>query len=115
MTAQVIADDAESVAFRRAGILAEVFRLGHCVYLQVTRRQGTAPTGLEARAVDVAVAEAGALFEVSGTRSALDSRNPHRHRRDARTPTPHDPARRQVQHIGRQVRGGSRPPRHGLL
>ncbi|MFE7975421.1 hypothetical protein [Streptomyces shenzhenensis] len=91
------ADDAESVAFRRAVTLAEMPRLAHFTDAQVTRRQGSA------------------LFEGSGTRSALDSRNPHRLRRDARTPTPHDPARWKVQHNGRQVRGGSRPPRHGLL
>ncbi|MFD4523482.1 SfnB family sulfur acquisition oxidoreductase [Streptomyces sp. NPDC058470] len=58
---------------------------------------------------------AGALFEVSGTRSALNSLNLHRHWRDARTHTLHDPARWKIQHIGRYVLNGTKPPRHGLL
>ncbi|CAM5557898.1 Dibenzothiophene monooxygenase OS=Streptomyces cyaneofuscatus OX=66883 GN=G3I52_15415 PE=3 SV=1 [Streptomyces cyaneofuscatus] len=58
---------------------------------------------------------ADALFEVSGTRAALDSLNLHRHWRDARTHTLHDPARWKIQHIGRYVLNGTRPPRHGLL
>ncbi|MET7350545.1 SfnB family sulfur acquisition oxidoreductase [Streptomyces mirabilis] len=62
-----------------------------------------------------AVEVAGALFELSGTRSALNSLNLHRHWRDARTHTLHDPARWKIQHIGRYVLGGTRPPRHGLL
>ncbi|MFF3137810.1 SfnB family sulfur acquisition oxidoreductase [Streptomyces mirabilis] len=62
-----------------------------------------------------AVEVAGALFELSGTRSALNSLNLHRHWRDARTHTLHDPARWKIQHIGRYVLGGTKPPRHGLL
>lgn len=62
-----------------------------------------------------AVLVADALFEVSGTRAALDSLNLHRHWRDARTHTLHDPARWKIQHLGRWVLNGTRPPRHGLL
>lgn len=64
---------------------------------------------------EAAVEVASALFEVSGTRSALDSLGLHRLWRDARTHTLHDPARWKVQHIGRYVLNGTRPPRHGLL
>ncbi|MGW2516792.1 SfnB family sulfur acquisition oxidoreductase [Streptomyces sp. NPDC001617] len=67
------------------------------------------------RAAQAAVEVAGALFEVSGTRSALNSLNLHRHWRDARTHTLHDPTRWKIQHIGRYVLNGTRPPRHGLL
>ncbi|MET8244426.1 SfnB family sulfur acquisition oxidoreductase [Streptomyces sp. NPDC005202] len=67
------------------------------------------------QAAQAAVEVAGALFEVSGTRSALDSLNLHRHWRDARTHTLHDPVRWKIQHIGRYVLNGTRPPRHGLL
>ncbi|MGW7821077.1 SfnB family sulfur acquisition oxidoreductase [Streptomyces puniciscabiei] len=67
------------------------------------------------RAAEAAVDVASALFEVAGTRSALNSLNLHRHWRDARTHTLHDPARWKVQHIGRYVLRGTRPPRHGLL
>ncbi|MET8022474.1 SfnB family sulfur acquisition oxidoreductase [Streptomyces avermitilis] len=62
-----------------------------------------------------AVEVADALFEVSGTRSALNSLNLHRHWRDARTHTLHDPARWKIQHIGRYALNGTKPPRHGLL
>ncbi|WP_382464732.1 SfnB family sulfur acquisition oxidoreductase [Streptomyces noursei] len=67
------------------------------------------------QAAQSAVEVANALFEVSGTRSALASLNLHRHWRDARTHTLHDPVRWKIQHIGRHVLSGTRPPRHGLL
>ena len=67
------------------------------------------------QSAQTAVEVAGALFEVSGTRSALNSLNLHRHWRDARTHTLHDPTRWKIQHIGRYVLNGTRPPRHGLL
>ncbi|MGW7066084.1 SfnB family sulfur acquisition oxidoreductase [Streptomyces sp. NPDC054855] len=66
-------------------------------------------------AAQTAVEVADALFEVSGTRSALNSLNLHRYWRDARTHTLHDPARWKIQHIGRYVLNNTRPPRHGLL
>ncbi|MFJ1591370.1 SfnB family sulfur acquisition oxidoreductase [Kitasatospora albolonga] len=69
----------------------------------------------KAYAGSAALEIADALFEVSGTRAALDSLNLHRHWRDARTHTLHDPARWKIQHIGRYVLNGTRPPRHGLL
>ncbi|MPY59011.1 SfnB family sulfur acquisition oxidoreductase [Streptomyces spongiae] len=69
----------------------------------------------KAHAAATAVEVADALFEVSGTRSALNSLNLHRHWRDARTHTLHDPARWKIQHIGRYVLSGTKPPRHGLL
>ncbi|MFI6206383.1 SfnB family sulfur acquisition oxidoreductase [Streptomyces sp. NPDC051041] len=69
----------------------------------------------KAHAAAAAVEVAGALFEVAGTRSALASLNLHRHWRDARTHTLHDPARWKIQHLGRHVLHGTRPPRHGLL
>ncbi|MEU5275493.1 SfnB family sulfur acquisition oxidoreductase [Streptomyces asoensis] len=67
------------------------------------------------QAARAAVEVSSALFEVSGTRSAADSLNLHRHWRDARTHTLHDPARWKIQHIGRFALNGTRPPRHGLL
>ncbi|GAB4054495.1 SfnB family sulfur acquisition oxidoreductase [Catellatospora paridis] len=56
-----------------------------------------------------------ALFEVSGTRSSLDDYNLHRHWRNARTHTLHDPVRWKIQHLGRAALTGTAPPRHGLL
>jgi SfnB family sulfur acquisition oxidoreductase len=63
----------------------------------------------------VAVELSSAVFEVSGTRSALNRLNLHRHWRNARTHTLHDPVRWKVQHIGRYVLNGTHPPRHGVL
>ena len=63
----------------------------------------------------VAVELSSALFEVSGTRSALSSLHLDRYWRNARTHTLHDPVRWKVQHIGRYVLNGTLPPRHGLL
>jgi SfnB family sulfur acquisition oxidoreductase len=56
-----------------------------------------------------------ALFEVSGTRSSLEELNLHRHWRNARTHTLHDPVRWKVQHIGQYVLNGQPPPRHGVI
>ncbi|MGW8379506.1 SfnB family sulfur acquisition oxidoreductase [Streptomyces sp. ODS28] len=78
-------------------------------------RASIAVAAAKAHADRTAVELTGALFEVSGTRSALDSLNLHRHWRDARTHTLHDPVRWKVQHIGRYVLNGTVPPRHGLL
>ncbi|MEW1564571.1 SfnB family sulfur acquisition oxidoreductase [Streptomyces sp. NPDC093509] len=69
----------------------------------------------KAHTTATAILVADALFEVSGTRAALDSLNLHRYWRDARTHTLHDPARWKIQHLGRHVLNGTRPPRHGLL
>ncbi|MEU6718476.1 SfnB family sulfur acquisition oxidoreductase [Nonomuraea sp. NPDC046802] len=63
----------------------------------------------------VAVELGNAIFELGGTRSSLDGLNLHRHWRNARTHTLHDPARWKIQHIGRYVLNGQLPPRHGLL
>ncbi|QYX82392.1 SfnB family sulfur acquisition oxidoreductase [Streptomyces akebiae] len=67
------------------------------------------------QAAGAALEVASALFEVSGTRAALNSLNLHRHWRDARTHTLHDPTRWKLQHIGRYALNDTRPPRHGLL
>ena len=55
------------------------------------------------------------LFEVAGTRSALEPLNLNRHWRNARTHTLHDPAGWKVQHLGRFAVDGVLPPRHGQI
>ncbi|WP_406691578.1 SfnB family sulfur acquisition oxidoreductase [Saccharopolyspora sp. ID03-671] len=62
-----------------------------------------------------AIEVADALFEVSGARSSLDSANLHRHWRNARTHTLHDPVRWKIQHVGRYTLNGTFPPRHGHI
>jgi alkylation response protein AidB-like acyl-CoA dehydrogenase len=74
-----------------------------------------AVAGVRAHSAKVAVDVSSRLFEVSGTRSALDSLNLDRHWRNARTHTLHDPAAWKVQHLGRWVVDGTPPPNHGQL
>lgn len=67
------------------------------------------------QAGDTAVEVTSALFEVAGTRSALESLNLDRHWRNARTHTLHDPPRWKVQHLGRHALDGTPPPRSSFL
>lgn len=62
-----------------------------------------------------AVEVSSALFEAAGTRATADDANLHRHWRDARTHTVHDPVRWKVQHIGAYSLNRRRPPRHGQI
>jgi len=120
----------DPLLIQRFGELALRVRASEALLREAARTVDAARTGLtddsaaeasiavaaaKAHAADTAVEVAGALFEVAGTRAALDSLNLHRHWRDARTHTLHDPARWKIQHIGRYVLNGTRPPRHGLL
>jgi SfnB family sulfur acquisition oxidoreductase len=63
----------------------------------------------------VCVETASAVFELVGTRSAADTLNLHRHWRNGRTHTLHDPVRWKLQHIGRYALNGTAPPSHGQL
>jgi SfnB family sulfur acquisition oxidoreductase len=63
----------------------------------------------------VAVETASAVFELGGTRSAANQLNLHRHWRNARTHTLHDPVRWKLQHIGRYTLNGIYPPQHGQV
>jgi alkylation response protein AidB-like acyl-CoA dehydrogenase len=63
----------------------------------------------------VSVETTSALFELAGTRSAANDLNLHRHWRNARTHTLHDPVRWKLQHIGRYTLNGTLPPQHGQL
>ena len=74
-----------------------------------------AVAAVRALSARVAVDVSSRLFEVAGTRSALDTLNLHRHWRNARTHTLHDPAAWKVQHLGRYVVDGTPPPNHGQL
>ncbi|MFE2062595.1 SfnB family sulfur acquisition oxidoreductase [Streptomyces sp. NPDC059467] len=120
----------DPLLIQRFGELALRVRAAEALLREAARQVDAAGAGLTAEtaaeasiavaaakvtAADAAVEVAGALFEVSGTRSALNSLNLHRHWRDARTHTLHDPARWKIQHIGRYVLSGTLPPRHGLL
>jgi SfnB family sulfur acquisition oxidoreductase len=126
--AETAAED--PLLIQRFGELALLVRASQALLREAARTVDAAQAGLtddsaaeasvavataKVQAARAAVEVADALFEVSGTRSALRSLNLHRHWRDARTHTLHDPVRWKIQHIGRYVLNGTRPPRHGLL
>jgi alkylation response protein AidB-like acyl-CoA dehydrogenase len=50
------------------------------------------------------------LFALAGTAAVDDSHNLHRHWRNARTITLHDPARWKYHHVGNHVVNGTFPP-----
>ncbi|HTK64339.1 MAG TPA: SfnB family sulfur acquisition oxidoreductase [Pseudonocardia sp.] len=120
----------DPLTIQRFGELEITTRAAEALLVEAGRALDTARAGLtddSAAAASVAVATAkafadravievtDALFEVSGTRSALRSLNLDRHWRNARTHTLHDPVRWKIQHIGRFALNGTPPPRHGLL
>ncbi|MER7368590.1 SfnB family sulfur acquisition oxidoreductase [Nonomuraea wenchangensis] len=122
------ADD--PLVIQRAGELAVKVRAAEALLDRAAQAVDAARddlTGETAAAASIAVAAAkafadpvavelgNAIFELGGTRSSLDGLNLHRHWRNARTHTLHDPARWKIQHIGRYVLDGRLPPRHGLL
>jgi len=122
------ADDPLTV--QRFGELEITVRAAEALLAEAGRAVDAARAGLgdgTAAAASVAVATvkafagtasvqaADAVFEVAGTRSALDSLNLHRHWRNARTHTLHDPVRWKIQHIGRYALNGTPPPRHGVI
>jgi SfnB family sulfur acquisition oxidoreductase len=80
-----------------------------------TARASVATAVAKVAAARASLEASSALFELGGTRSAAASLNLSRYWRDARTHTLHDPARWKVQHIGRWLLSGTRPPRHGQL
>ena len=78
-------------------------------------RASLAVAGAKAYVTDVVIEVTNELFTLAGT-SATDERwNLHRHWRNARTHTLHDPARWKYHHVGNWVLNGTAPPNHGLL
>ncbi len=78
-------------------------------------RASIAVASAKAFADRVSVETTSALFELAGTRSAANELNLHRHWRNARTHTLHDPVRWKLQHIGRYTLNGTFPPQHGQV
>lgn len=97
-------------------------RAGHAI-----DRAAVAPDDDSVAQASVAVAEAKAmstevsilvtnkLFELAGTRATLEEYNLHRHWRNARAHTLHDPVRWKFHAIGNYALNGIRPPRNGTL
>jgi SfnB family sulfur acquisition oxidoreductase len=74
-----------------------------------------AVAGAKAYATDVAIEVTSELFTLTGTAATDERWNLHRHWRNARTHTLHDPARWKYHHVGNWVVNGTRPPNHPLL
>lgn len=100
-------------------LLAEAARAVEAAELDLTATSAGAASlavaAARASSTAAAVEVSNGLFEVAGTRSALDGLNLHRHWRNARTHTLHDPAAWKVQHLGRYAVDGTLPPNHGQI
>ncbi len=64
---------------------------------------------------DVALEVANEIFSFVGSRAADNRVNLHRHWRNARTHTLHDPNRWKYHHVGNFALNGVKPPNHGLI
>src|SRR2546430_2190437 len=64
---------------------------------------------------DTAIEISNEIFALAGTRAADNRINLHRHWRNARTHTLHDPNRWKYLHIGNFTVNGLKPPNHGLI
>lgn len=128
--ARVDAADEDPTLIQVAGELLVTVRGAQALLAEAALRLDLARADLDAdtaaeASVAVAIAKVAAvrasleastvLFELGGTRSASATANLSRHWRDARTHTLHDATRWKVQHIGRYVLSGTRPPRHGQI
>jgi SfnB family sulfur acquisition oxidoreductase len=69
----------------------------------------------KAMSTEVALLATNKLFELAGTRATLDEYNLHRHWRNARAHTVHDPVRWKYHAIGNFVLNGIKPPRNGAI
>jgi SfnB family sulfur acquisition oxidoreductase len=123
--AEVARASAEPGVIDRFGELALEVRAANALLYQAAERIDeayrdlTAQTSAEASAA-VAAARAGAdraalrvsseMFELIGTRAASDDLNLHRHWRNARTHTLHDPRRWKVHHLGNYELNDVAPP-----
>lgn len=100
-------------------LLAEAGRAVDAANADLSEESSAAATlavaAARASSTQVSVEVAARLFEVAGTRAALNREALDRHWRNARTHTLHDPAAWKVQHLGRWVAEGVLPPRHGQL
>jgi SfnB family sulfur acquisition oxidoreductase len=70
---------------------------------------------IKALSTEVSIFATNKLFELAGTRATLDEYNLHRHWRNARAHTVHDPVRWKFHAIGNFALNGIKPPRHGAL
>jgi alkylation response protein AidB-like acyl-CoA dehydrogenase len=80
-----------------------------------TAAASLAVAAAKAFAGDTALEVANEIFAFGGTRAADDKYNLHRHWRNARTHTLHDPNRWKYFHVGNATVNGKPPPSHGLI
>jgi len=120
----------EPLVIHRFGELDAKVRAAEALLVEAGRaidRAGGPPTVASAADASLAVAAAKAfagdvalevsneIFSLTGTRGADDRVNLHRHWRNARTHTLHDPNRWKYFHLGNSVLNGINPPNHALI
>jgi len=120
----------EPLVIHRFGELDAKVRAAEALLFEAGRaidRAGAPPTVASAAEASLSVAAAKAfagdvslevsneIFSLTGTRGADDRVNLHRHWRNARTHTLHDPNRWKYHHLGNAVLNGINPPNHALI
>jgi SfnB family sulfur acquisition oxidoreductase len=82
---------------------------------ELAARASLAVAGAKAYGGEIAVKVASDVFALAGTAAADERHNLHRHWRNVRTLTLHDPARWKYHHIGNHTLNGVRPPVRSLI
>jgi SfnB family sulfur acquisition oxidoreductase len=116
---QVKVDAARALTERAAGLIDDAEEAaaerGGPVSAEDAAAASLAVAGAKAYATDVAVEVTSELFTLTGTAATDERFNLHRHWRNARTHTLHDPARWKYHHVGNWVLNATPPPNHPLL
>jgi SfnB family sulfur acquisition oxidoreductase len=82
---------------------------------ETSAEASAAVAAARAQADTAAVTVSSDVFSLIGSRSAADDLNLHRHWRDARTHTLHDPRRWKIRHLGQWELNDIAPPPNGIL
>jgi SfnB family sulfur acquisition oxidoreductase len=82
---------------------------------ETSAEASVAVAAARAQADTAALTVSSEVFALIGSRSASDDLNLHRHWRNARTHTLHDPRRWKIRHIGDWELNDTPPPRNGII
>lgn len=87
----------------------------HSLTEQSAAEASAAVAAARAAADDAAVTVSSEIFALIGARAAAEEINLHRHWRNARTHTLHDPRRWKLRHLGNWELNDAPPPRNGIV
>lgn len=90
-------------------------RAGHAIDRAAAAPDEDNVVEAKAMSTEVALLATNKLFELAGTRATRDEYNRHRHWRNTRAHTVHDPVRWKYYAIGNYVLNGINPPRNGAI